>query len=254
MELVFKKSFILNLRIFVNYNFVLQKSSLNLREASSDNKDKNNRFSLNTDNKYVECVGGSNVNASSISNITPGSAETNAFSKKNASGKQSFEHEDKDMGTEKDTRQQSENGALHKCINELAASFGSNSTTGDSDAIRHLPLEDIEESEIPSSGETVQKPLKLNTQKASHFVTVIEVKESKSNMDAELDSGLEGSESVQSTAIPTLSSFERKTSTKVEPTAPPLSPSLTSPSMSASSYAAHSDAKKKMPPRYALFS
>uniref|UniRef100_A0A0A1XHH4 Breakpoint cluster region protein n=1 Tax=Zeugodacus cucurbitae TaxID=28588 RepID=A0A0A1XHH4_ZEUCU len=227
----------------------ISKSSLNLREVSNESKDKNNRFSLNTDNKYVECVGGSSVNTSSISTINAGAAETNAGSNKNASGKQSFEHEDKDRGTEKDTRQQNENGALHKCINELAASFGTNSTISDSDAIRHQPLEDIVESEIPSSGETVQKPLKSNTQKASHFVTVIEVKESKTNMDAELESGLEGSESVQSTATPTLSSFERKTSTKVEPTAPPLSPALTSPSMSASSYAAHADAKKKMPPR-----
>uniref|UniRef100_A0A0K8TVM6 Uncharacterized protein n=1 Tax=Bactrocera latifrons TaxID=174628 RepID=A0A0K8TVM6_BACLA len=222
------------------------KSSLNLREASNDNKDKSNRYSLNTDNKYVEGVSGSSINTSSISKISSGSAETGAGSTK----KQSFEQEDKDMGTEKDTRQQNENGALHKCINELAASFGTNSTTSDNDAVRHLPLENIEESEIASSVETVQKPLKTNAQKASsHFVTVIEVKESKTNMDADLDSGLEGSESVQSTTTPSLSSFERKISTKVEPTAPPLSPALTSPSMTASSYATHADNKKKMPPR-----
>ncbi|XP_036318083.1 active breakpoint cluster region-related protein isoform X2 [Rhagoletis pomonella] len=230
---------------------IMLKSSLNLREANNENRDKNNRLSLNTDNKYAESSGGSDVNSvsgSGASKITRANV-TNAGNAKNGCGKQSFEHEDKDVGTEKDSRQQSENGALHQCINELAASFGSNSASGDSEAVRHSPLEEIKELDITPTGEPTQKTTKPPTQKTSHFVTVIEVKESKSNMDAEVDDGLEGSESAQGTTTTTLSSFERKTSTKVEPTAPPLSPALTSPSMSASTYAAHSDAKKKMPPR-----
>ncbi|XP_054730679.1 active breakpoint cluster region-related protein isoform X2 [Anastrepha obliqua] len=229
----------------------LLKSSLNLRETNNESKDKNNRLSLNTDNKYAESSsgsGGSSVSASGISKIITKATDTNAGSYKSVSGKQSFEHEDKDVGTEKDSSNQNENGALHQCLNELAASFGSNSAGSDSEAVRHTPLEDIKELEVMSSGELAQKT-KAPSQKTSHFVTVIEVKESKSNMDAELECGLEGSDSVQSTTTTTLSSFERKVSTKVEPTAPPLSPALTSPSMSASTYAAHSEAKKKMPPR-----
>ncbi|XP_012156415.1 active breakpoint cluster region-related protein isoform X2 [Ceratitis capitata] len=224
----------------------ISKSSFNLREANNENKDKNNRLSLNTDNKYVESgdgnAGGSSVNAGGVSKTNAKAVESNT-----GTGKQSFDQEDKDVGTEKDTRQQNENGALHQCINELAASFGNNSNSGDVESGRHLALENIKEME--PTGDADKKPLKSQSQKTSHFVTVIEVKESKSGMDAELDSGVEGCESAPNNATPTLSSFDRKASSKVEPTAPPLSPALTSPLMSASTYAAHAEAKKKMPPR-----
>ncbi|XP_067639127.1 active breakpoint cluster region-related protein isoform X3 [Eurosta solidaginis] len=239
------------------------KSSLNLREANNENKDKNNRLSLNTDNKFAESPssgsGGGGVNSfntSGISKITHNNAtESSAVNYNNGNSKQSFDHEDKDVGTEKDIRQQQhENGALHQCLNELAASFGTNAANVDSETtVRHTPLEDIKELEVTSSStsDSTQKP---STQRTSHFVTVIEVKESKTSMDADLDSelldsGSGGGELVQGTSGTTYSSFESKSSTKVEPTAPPLSPALTSPSMTASTYAAHADPKKKMPPR-----
>ncbi|XP_037932006.1 myosin-M heavy chain-like, partial [Teleopsis dalmanni] len=182
------------------------KSSLNLRESSNESKDKNNRLSLNSDNKYTNNSGTKKTNSN-----------TNAE-------EQSFEKEDKDVGTEKDARFH-KNGALQQCITEITAN---RNTEGIKDANSH----------------NEKQP--KNT---SHFVTVIEVKESKMNVEKEPDTPtLEQYESGDTVSTTTFSSFERK-STKVDPTAPPLSPALTSPSMSTSSYTAHLRADKKMPPR-----
>ncbi|XP_017852778.1 active breakpoint cluster region-related protein isoform X2 [Drosophila busckii] len=247
------------------------KSSLNLREASSASaagagKDKD-RLSLSTDNKYThtqqqEHVGGG---GSGLSSAPP--------TGKRSMTEHSFEREDKkDSGNEKDS-----NGALQQCITELAASIGSKANnneqrTAAAAAAAAAQSDNKQEATVTGAGveaEQLQqqqqqqqstKPLRKST---SHFVTVIEVKEAK---DKDLDDAQSSAQSTTATTATTTttttttvndqaptppSTFARFTerNKNVEPTAPPLSPSLTSPAMSASSYAAHLEAKKKMPPR-----
>ncbi|XP_065364346.1 active breakpoint cluster region-related protein isoform X2 [Calliphora vicina] len=215
------------------------KSSLNLRESKNGNKEQQtNRLSLNTDNKYAAAVtttttstttansqyGNNNGNKSSATkNNLPATASTE---ERNSNS----EKEDKDVGTEKDKRNSDKNGALHQCISELAASIASNEDNSDGGVITKS---------VP------ERPPKSTT---SHFVTVIEVKENKtepgnsSSVSLEQNQDNAGGDSVNMITASTFSSFERK------PSAPPLSPSLASPSLTASSHALL-DAKKKMPPR-----
>uniref|UniRef100_A0A1I8NNV9 Active breakpoint cluster region-related protein n=2 Tax=Stomoxys calcitrans TaxID=35570 RepID=A0A1I8NNV9_STOCA len=180
------------------------KSSLNLRESKNGTKEQNNRLSLNTDNKYTGTSGSSGKNGKN--NLPPSST---------SSEERTSEKEDKDVGTEKGKRNNDENGALHQCISELAASIASN--------------EDSTAAEKPSKS-------------TSHFVTVIEVKESKINMDQNNPSlSMDQGSDVGADHIPsTFSSFERK------PSAPPLSPSMSSSAHAAALLEAN---KKKMPPR-----
>lgn len=190
----------------------LQKSSLNLRDSKNANKEQSNRLSLNTDNKYTSGSGGKNDKA----NLPSTSSEER-------------EKEDKDAGTEKDN---GKNGALHQCISELAASIASNE---DSSAT-------VMSSSAPKKLSSSSDRSTSSSKNTSHFVTVIEVKESKINMDQNNPSLSmdQGSDIVPDQMTSTFSSFERK------PSAPPLSPSMSS----SSNAAALSEAnKKKMPPR-----
>ncbi|XP_032594367.1 active breakpoint cluster region-related protein isoform X3 [Drosophila grimshawi] len=255
------------------------KSSLNLREASSassaSSKDKD-RLSLSTDNKYTHTqndsggVGG----GGGLSSAPP--------TGKRSITEHSFEREDKkDSGNEKDS-----NGALQQCITELAASIGSgalksnneqrqtpatnnnnDSHTSSSSSSNKLQQQQQETLGSATGGEAAMvdagskeqsKQLRKST---SHFVTVIEVKEAK---DKDIDDAATSATSATglndtatatatnttstSTSTPP-STFGRYTERSKDATAPPLSPSMTSPAMSASSYAAHLEAKKKMPPR-----
>lgn len=196
-----------------------QKSSLNLRESKNANKDQqSNRLSLNTDNKYAAGVTTGSTTTSpygSKSGVTKNNLPSGASTEERHSDK-----EDKDVGTEKDKRNSDKNGALHQCISELAASIASNEENSDGS---------------PASKSIPERPPKST----SHFVTVIEVKESKAEQTNNSSVSLDQNQDCDTIVTPsTFSSFERK------PTAPPLSPSM------ASSHAsALLDAKKKMPPR-----
>ncbi|XP_058977626.1 active breakpoint cluster region-related protein isoform X2 [Musca domestica] len=188
------------------------KSSLNLRDSKNANKEQSNRLSLNTDNKYTSGSGGKNDKA----NLPSTSSEER-------------EKEDKDAGTEKDN---GKNGALHQCISELAASIASNEDSSATEMSSSAPKKLSSSSDRSTS----------SSKNTSHFVTVIEVKESKINMDQNNPSLSmdQGSDIVPDQMTSTFSSFERK------PSAPPLSPSMSS----SSNAAALSEAnKKKMPPR-----
>ncbi|XP_034473522.1 active breakpoint cluster region-related protein isoform X2 [Drosophila innubila] len=234
------------------------KSSLNLREAasaSSGGKDKD-RLSLSTDNKYTHTQndsGGGGVGGSGLSSAPP--------TGKRSMTEHSFEREDKkDSGNEKDS-----NGALQQCITELAASIG----TGALKANEQRTQNDNKQEASGSSGgegaggtggdieKEQSKPLRKST---SHFVTVIEVKEAK-DKDIDDSSTSTSTSSVAATTTTTVNDTATSTSTSTPPstfsrypeqrnkaateaTAPPLSPSMTSPAMSASA-----EAKKKMPPR-----
>ncbi|XP_020803804.1 rho guanine nucleotide exchange factor 17 isoform X3 [Drosophila serrata] len=214
------------------------KSSLNLRESSSSGKDKD-RLSLNTDNKYTHTNAagtgtgtGTGSSSSGSTTVPPQSAPPTGAGGKRIPQLIEREDRDKDSGTEKDA-----NGALQQCITELAASIkaqpdngtaqGGGGTGGDADK------------------ESTKVPLRKST---SQYVTVIQVKEAK---DKEGDDTATSSTSVndqQQQPTPP-STFARYAGNAggggglgAEPSAPPLSPSLTS-------YAAHVEAKKKMPPR-----
>ncbi|KAH8245447.1 hypothetical protein KR032_010476 [Drosophila birchii] len=210
------------------------KSSLNLRESSTSVKDKD-RLSLNTDNKFTH-TNAAGTGSSSSSGVPPQSAPpTGGGGGKRIPQLIEREDRDKDSGNEKDA-----NGALQQCITELAASIKAQPDNG-----------------TPQGGgvgaeadkESTKVPLRKST---SQYVTVIQVKEAK---DKEGDDTATSSSSVndqqqqQQQQQPTPpSTFARYAGTGTggglgaEPTAPPLSPSLTS-------YAAHVEAKKKMPPR-----
>lgn len=161
------------------------------------------------------------------------------------------EHEDKDAGTEKDFRnmQIQKNGALNQCINELTSN-------------RRLSLGDSEKN--------INKQDSTSAAESSHFVTVIEVKESKDAQENENSSSQKivqqmstssgGGDSSESEATVSMGSFERKHSaTAIEPTAPPMSPSNStsviasasgSPSISAlQPSGTNLEGKKKVPPR-----
>ncbi|XP_075154378.1 rho GTPase activating protein at 1A isoform X3 [Haematobia irritans] len=190
------------------------KSSLNLRESKNGTKEQNNRLSLNTDNKYTGTSGGSTKNGKN--NLPSSSSE-----------ERTCEREDKDVGSEKDKRNSDKNGALHQCISELAASIASN--------------EDNVITENSSPGD-IERKSSTSSKTTSHFVTVIEVKESKINMDQNNPSlSMDQGSDVGTDHIPsTFSSFEKK------PSAPPLSPSMSSSSHAAALLEAN---KKRMPPR-----
>lgn len=191
-----------------------------MRDSKNGNKEQNNRLSLNTDNKYTAPGGGGGKNNLPVSSAS--------------SDERNSEKEDKDVGTEKDKRNSDKNGALHQCISELAASIASNEDNIPTDVrgnSRKMPTSEV--CEKSSSSKTT-----------SHFVTVIEVKESKINMDQNNPSLSKdpGAEVCSDHITSTFSSFERK------PSAPPLSPSMSS-SSHASAAAAMLEAKKKNPPR-----
>lgn len=191
--------------------FHLQKSSFNLRESKNGGKDQSNRLSLNNDNKYT---------GQSAKNVLPTSVSNE---------ERHSEREDKDVGTEKDKHNSDKNGALHQCISELAASIASNE---DGFGVADASAKNVHTTSGP------ERPPKST----SHFVTVIEVKESKINMDQNnpaLSMDHNADNCVDNTPS-TFSSFERK------PSAPPLSPSLSSSSHAAGLLEAN---KKKMPPR-----
>lgn len=256
----------------------MQKSSLNLREASSASsggKDKD-RLSLSTDNKYThiqnEGGGGATASAAGGGNGLSSAPPTG----KRSMTEHSFEREDKkDSGNEKDA-----NGALQQCITELAASIGSSAlkvneqrmpggaatataTTKTSGAAAQNDNK-LEAAGVGGGGagggdtekEQHGKPLRKTT---SHFVTVIEVKEAK-DKDIDVENTVSSSAtstsatttttttSVNASASSTFRYPDQRSKAATEATAPPLSPSMTSPAMSASSYAAHLE-KKKMPPR-----
>ncbi|XP_016948338.1 active breakpoint cluster region-related protein isoform X2 [Drosophila biarmipes] len=212
------------------------KSSLNLRESSTSagGKDKD-RLSLNTDNKYTATHTNAAEGGGSGSGSGTGAAAvaSGPLHSAPATGKRiaelNFEREerDKDSGNEKDT-----NGALQQCITELAASIkaqpdngaaGSSSSAGGGSA----------GGDVDKEANAAKQPLRKST---SQYVTVIQVKEAK---DKEGDDGATSGVSDTQQQQPTPpSTFARY----AEATAPPLSPSLTS-------YAAHVEAKKKMPPR-----
>lgn len=215
---------------------------MNLRESKNGNKEQQtNRLSLNTDNKYAAAV--TSATASTIGSSQYGNNNNNSGNKFSATNKnnptkasteeKNSEKEDKDVGTEKDKRNSDKNGALHQCISELAASIASNEDNADNCVIARKS--------VP------ERPPKST----SHFVTVIEVKETKteqgnnSAVSLEQNQDNNGGDSANMMSPSTFSSFERK------PSAPPLSPSLASPSLTASSHALL-DAKKKMPPRQVL--
>ncbi|XP_017048271.1 active breakpoint cluster region-related protein isoform X2 [Drosophila ficusphila] len=210
------------------------KSSLNLREssASSGGKDKD-RLSLNTDNKYTTHTNAAGSGSGSGAGGAPSgplhSAPPTGAGKRIAELNFEREERDKDSGNEKDA-----NGALQQCITELAASIKAQPDNGA-----------VGSSGGGSSGgggggdvekESKQQPLRKPT---SQYVTVIQVKETKEKEgddEASSSSGVNDPQQQQQPTPP--STFARY----AEPTAPPLSPSLTS-------YAAHVEAKKKMPPR-----
>ncbi|XP_037818380.1 uncharacterized protein LOC119608151 isoform X5 [Lucilia sericata] len=212
------------------------KSSLNLRESKNGNKEQQtNRLSLNTDNKYAAAVTTTNSTTTANSQYGSNNGNKSSASKNNlpttaSTEERNSEKEDKDVGTEKDKRNSDKNGALHQCISELAASIASNEDNSDNNGVTTKS--------IP------ERPPKAT----SHFVTVIEVKENKtdqgnnSSVSLEQNADSAGGDCGNMMAPSTFSSFERK------PSAPPLSPSLASPSLTASSHALL-DAKKKMPPR-----
>lgn len=236
--------------------FLLQKSSLNLREASSASsggKDKD-RLSLSTDNKYthIQTEGGGGG--------ATGGGGGNGLSSAPPTGKRSmtehsFEREDKkDSGNEKDA-----NGALQQCITELAASIGTGALKANEQRMPGTTTgaaqnDNKQEAAAAGAGggetekEQHGKPLRKTT---SHFVTVIEVKEAK-DKDIDADATSAGTTTSVNASSAASSTFrypdQRNKAATAEATAPPLSPSLTSPAMSASSYAAHLE-KKKMPPR-----
>ncbi|XP_052857597.1 active breakpoint cluster region-related protein isoform X2 [Drosophila gunungcola] len=209
------------------------KSSLNLRETSTSSsvgKDKD-RLSLNTDNKYTTTHtnapgSGSGSGTGAAAGTAPlHSAPLTGAGKRIAELNFEREDRDKDSGNEKDA-----NGALQQCITELAASIKANPDNG---AVAQSAGGGDADKESASS----KQPLRKST---SQYVTVIQVKEAK---DKEGDDGAttssSGANDPQQQLQPTPpSTFARY----AEPTAPPLSPSLTS-------YAAHVEAKKKMPPR-----
>ncbi|XP_002133395.1 active breakpoint cluster region-related protein isoform X2 [Drosophila pseudoobscura] len=215
------------------------KSSLNLRESSSlavaGSKDKD-RLSLNTDNKYTHtsnaagssCRAGGNAGGGIIGNGSgKGSGSSGLNSAPSAGGKLGVEHRferedrDKDSGNEKDA-----NGALQQCITELAAS------------IKPQPLEGVEaEREL-----SARLPLHKSS---SQYITVIQVKEAKDKEgdEATMSSANDQQQQQQPTPPSTFSRYAGEgAGLGAEPSAPPLSPSLTS-------YAGHVEAKKKMPPR-----
>ncbi|XP_022219144.2 active breakpoint cluster region-related protein isoform X1 [Drosophila obscura] len=219
------------------------KSSLNLRESSSlsvaGGKDKD-RLSLNTDNKYTSNAAGSGSRAGGSGSTGGGvvgngsgngsgsSGQNSALSAGDKRGvEHSFEREDrdKDSGNEKDA-----NGALHQCITELAASINSG-------GVKRPEAVDAERES------SARLPLRKST---SQYVTVIQVKEAK---DKEVDeatmSSVNDQQQQQQQPTPP-STFSRYAAggagLGAEPSAPPLSPSLTS-------YMSHVEAKKKMPPR-----
>lgn len=181
-----------------------------------------------------------------------------------------YGNEGKDTGSEKDVRniQIQKNGALNQCITELASSFKSD----------HRPslasLSSVVESKGSNEEQDINDENNGDIERSSHFVTVIEVKENKVSMPKpEVNTGKlneeknaqmlkELSSLVASTTEPALSqleheqevvsfsSFERKA--KVEPSAPPMSPAMTSSTSAAispSSFMSNVDAKRKMPPR-----
>ncbi|XP_016982395.1 active breakpoint cluster region-related protein isoform X2 [Drosophila rhopaloa] len=208
------------------------KSSLNLRESStsSGGKDKD-RLSLNTDNKYTTNTNaagsgsGSGTGAGAVSDPLHSAPPTGA-GKRIAELNFEREDRDKDSGNEKDA-----NGALQQCITELAASIKANPDNGAVGSGSGGSNVGDADKETTS---TSKQPLRKST---SQYVTVIQVKEAK---DKEGDDGVTtstGANDPQPQPTPP-STFARY----AEPTAPPLSPSLTS-------YAAHVEAKKKMPPR-----
>lgn len=235
--------------------FLLQKSSLNLREASSASsgviKDKD-RLSLSTDNKYthIQTEGGGGAAGGGGGNGLSSAPPTG----KRSMTEHSFEREDKkDSGNEKDA-----NGALQQCITELAASIGSGAALKANE--QRMPgttttgaaQNDNKQEAGAGGGDTEKeqhgKPLRKTT---SHFVTVIEVKEAKEkDMDVEATSAATTTSVNASSAASSTFRYpdQRNKAATAEATAPPLSPSMTSPAMSASSYAAHLE-KKKMPPR-----
>ncbi|KAH8420286.1 hypothetical protein KR009_008776 [Drosophila setifemur] len=218
------------------------KSSLNLRESSSSSavgKDKD-RLSLNTDNKYTH------TNAANATGSGTASGTNSGLNSAPPTGKRiaelSFEREDrdKDIGNEKDA-----NGALQQCITELAASIKAqpdNGATKSGAGTGSVP------GSVPGAGGEAEKdssssklPLRKST---SQYVTVIQVKEAKDKEGDEAAPSVNDHHQ-QPTPPSTFSRFAGAGSgvgVGVEPTAPPLSPSLTS-------YAAHVEAKKKMPPR-----
>ncbi|XP_030079402.1 active breakpoint cluster region-related protein isoform X2 [Drosophila hydei] len=229
------------------------KSSLNLREASfapSANKDKDkDRLSLSTDNKYthIQNDGGGGL-SSGVSSAPP--------TGKRSLTEHSFEREDKkDSGNEKDA-----NGALQQCITELAASIGSGANKAneqqrpnDSNSNSKQQQQQQQQLKQETAGQAEASGIHVEQQskplRTSHFVTVIEVKEAKDKDHDDAASAL----GLNDNALTPPSTFgrypERSKAAGTEATAPPLSPSMTSPALSASSYTAHLEAKKKMPPR-----
>ncbi|XP_037726464.1 active breakpoint cluster region-related protein isoform X2 [Drosophila subpulchrella] len=217
------------------------KSSLNLRESStsSGGKDKD-RLSLNTDNKYTtthtNAAGGGSGSGSGTGAVVSGplhSAPPTGAGKRTAELNFEREDRDKDSGNEKDT-----NGALQQCITELAASIKAQPDNG-AGGLSSTTAGGSASGDVEKEATSAKQPLRKST---SQYVTVIQVKEAK---DKEGDDGATSSSSgvndtqQQQQQQPTPpSTFARY----AEATAPPLSPSLTS-------YAAHVEAKKKMPPR-----
>lgn len=205
---------------------------MNLRESKNGNKEQQtNRLSLNTDNKYAAAVTTTSTTTTTANQYGNGNKKNNLPNTTAASSTEERISEDKDVGTEKDKQNSDKNGALHQCISELAASIASNEDNSDNGVVSKS---------IP------QRPPKST----SHFVTVIEVKESKTeqsnNSSVSLEQNADSAGGENMVTPSTFSSFERK------PSAPPLSPSLASPSLTASSHALL-DAKKKMPPRLVIF-
>ncbi|XP_017067582.1 active breakpoint cluster region-related protein isoform X3 [Drosophila eugracilis] len=212
------------------------KSSLNLRETSTSpgGKEKD-RLSLNTDNKYPAHTNAVSSGSGSGTGTGPASGPLHSAPATGANkriAELSFEREDrdKDSGNEKDT-----NGALQQCITELAASIKAQPDNGAVSSAAGSGSGGGEADKDSSTSTSTKQPLRKST---SQYVTVIQVKEAK---DKEVDDGAISSSGVNDTQPqqPTPpSTFARY----AEATAPPLSPSLTS-------YAAHVEAKKKMPPR-----
>ncbi|EDX00759.1 active breakpoint cluster region-related protein isoform X2 [Drosophila yakuba] len=194
------------------------KSSLNLRESSSSTgaKDKD-RLSLKPDNKYTThpnaVIGGNGLGSEVGSGPLPSTTTT-------ADGKRTEELNLKREDRGKESSSGDTNGALQQCITELAAS------------IKAQP-DNVAGGRLGNDGDT-DKPLRKST---SQYVTVIQVKEAKDKEGDDGTTSSSGTSEPQQQPTPP-STFSRYS----EATAPPLSPSLTS-------YAAHVEAKKKMPPR-----
>ncbi|XP_017096185.2 active breakpoint cluster region-related protein isoform X2 [Drosophila bipectinata] len=211
------------------------KSSLNLRESSSSagGKDKD-RLSLNTDNKYTH----TSQNATGSGGGGGGSGLNSAPPTAKRIPDLSFEREDrdKDSGNEKDA-----NGALQQCITELAASIKAQPDNGGAGAGAGVGGVDGDKDTAAT-----KLPLRKST---SQYVTVIQVKEAKDKDGDNAATSVNDQQPSQQQPTPpsTFSRFAGGSASGggvgvgVEPTAPPLSPSLTS-------YAAHVE-KKKMPPR-----